>query len=163
MKTLPILQPVHVDGQFRYFAFHVPDNGCYIQKLVIIAMPDQTDEQPKIIGQLVVIDPMPESLGENGPIDWIEVIPEHRQGGVGRAMCAIAEKLCGHPLDHDPATSLGTKFARAMTKNPLVELICPRCGAIEQGSPLDAGRECMNVQHDDNGAPCGALFEVRKK
>lgn len=54
----------------RYFAFHAPKNGCYVRKLVIIAMPSLTDAQPKVIGHLTVNSPLLPMLDV---IEWIEV------------------------------------------------------------------------------------------
>ncbi len=117
LSAIPILSPVHRASGIRYFAHRVESNGCYVEKLAITAMPDDTDECPKIIASLTVS--VPAWLGDQlTPIEWIEVDPEYRNRGIGREIWRLAERLLNRKHDHSPVTPAGEAFAKAMESNP---------------------------------------------
>jgi GNAT superfamily N-acetyltransferase len=101
---------IESDGVYRIMAISVPENDCYIRRLVLLAMPDTTDDRYGIVGQLCVA--FDEVVGET--IDWIEVDPKHRRKGIGRRLWKAAEKVLGRELVHGPVTDDGEKFAGAM-------------------------------------------------
>jgi len=43
---------IESDGIYRILAICVPENGCYAERLVLLAMPDLTDDRYSIVGQL---------------------------------------------------------------------------------------------------------------
>jgi GNAT superfamily N-acetyltransferase len=112
---IPALAPVHRADGVRYFAHIAAANSCYVEKLVITAMPNLTDECPKVIGQLIVN--VSTHLGRNNCIEWIEVDPEFRRRGIGREMWRLAERLLERTHEHFPVTDEGEAFANAMERN----------------------------------------------
>lgn len=102
------------ENGIRYFAYFIPANKCYVKKLVVTAMPDETDLCPKIAGHLVVSAEKP--LMNDYVIDWVEVDKEYRRQNIAETLWNLAEMLLNAKFVHMPGTALGRKFAKGISK-----------------------------------------------
>jgi hypothetical protein len=96
---------------YRLFAVRIPANACYAERLIVFAMPGETDARAEIAGHLVVYA---ESVSPplTDRIDWIEVGHAHQRHGLGCRLWNAAQNILGRALLHDPVTKPGMKFAR---------------------------------------------------
>lgn len=125
---IPTLAPSHIANRVRYFAHIVEKNRIYYPKLVITAMPNDTDECPKIIGTLTVTA-VPHAGHDTTPVEWIEVDSDYRRKGIAREMWRLAERLLGWKLEHAPVTPEGEKFADAMESKSAIAASNSKGGA----------------------------------
>lgn len=114
INAIPKAPLIESDFEYRIFAIRAPENSVYMERLVVFAMPGETDARPEIAGQLVVYVVRP-LKGVPDAIDWIEVGESHRRCGLGTRLWNAAERILGRKLDHAPVTKLGGKFARSFS------------------------------------------------
>ena len=103
---------LEADATYRLLAVRIPANKASVERLLIVALPNECCQRSEICGELQVS--MNSAISFNA-IDWIFVKPRFRRNGLATRLWCAAESILGQKLEHNPITKTGEKFAASFS------------------------------------------------
>jgi ribosomal protein S18 acetylase RimI-like enzyme len=118
--TLPMAELLEADAMHRLLAIRIPANTASVERLLIVALPNECCQRSEICGELQIS--MNPAIAFNA-IDWIFVKPRFRRHGLATRLWRAAESILGQKLEHNPVTKTGKQFAASFA-------IINKCSAL---------------------------------